>query len=72
MSGIWRGRRKYYQAWWANAEGEREQGSTGKSTKKAAIQWLRNKELEASVRRIPAITVGRALERDQVARATCV
>jgi integrase len=62
MSGIWRGKRKYYQAWWTNVEGEREQGSTGRTTKKAAVAWLRGKELEASVRGLPAFTVGRALE----------
>lgn len=62
MSGIWKGKRKYYQAWWTNAEGEREQGSTGRTTKKAAVAWLRDKELEASVRGLPALTVGRALE----------
>jgi len=62
MSGIWKGKRKYYQAWWTDAEGEREQGSTGKTAKKAALAWLRNKELEASVRGIPAFAVGRALE----------
>jgi hypothetical protein len=62
MSGIWKGKRKYYQAWWTNVEGEREQGSTGRTTKKAAVAWLRDKELEASVRGIPVFTVGRALE----------
>ncbi len=62
MSGIWRGKRKYYQAWWTNVEGEREQGSTGRTTKKAAVAWLRDKELEASVRGLPVFTVGRALE----------
>jgi integrase len=62
MSGIWKGKRKYYQAWWTNAEGEREQGSTGRTTKKAAVAWLRDRELEASVRGLPAFTVGRALE----------
>ena len=71
MSGIWKGERKYYQAWWSNAEGEREQGSTGKTTKKAADQWLRNKELAVSVRRLSTFTVADALElagRKQVRR----
>ena len=62
MSGIWRGKRKYYQAWWTNAEGEREQGSTGQTTRKSATKWLRNKELAESVRRLSSFTVADALE----------
>ena len=63
MSGIWKTpKRKYYQCWYYDADGNRVQESTGKTSRKAAIQELRRRELEASVRRFAPFPVARALE----------
>jgi integrase len=63
MSGIWKSpKRKYFQCWYYDADGNRVQESTGQTSRKAAIQELRRRELEASVRGLPPFIVGRALE----------